>query len=56
MPKNEAIILDLETEPEINVSKSIKPGQLPRQIYDYLSPRRRMTYFFDPRNKAVAMA
>ncbi|MFO1380715.1 MAG: HD-GYP domain-containing protein [Chitinivorax sp.] len=48
VPKNEAIILDLETEPEINVSKSIKPGQLPRQIYDYLSPRRRMTYFFDP--------
>lgn len=48
IPKNEAIILDLETELEINISKSIKPGQLPRQIYDYLSPRRRMTYFFDP--------
>lgn len=48
IPKNEAIILDLEAEPEINISKSIKPGQLPRQIYDYLSPRRRMTYFFDP--------
>lgn len=48
IPKSEAIILDLETEPELNISKSIKPGQLPRQIYDYLSPRRRMTYFFDP--------
>lgn len=48
IPKNEAIILDLETELEINISKSIKPGQLPRQIYDCLSPRRRMTYFFDP--------
>lgn len=48
VPKDEAIILDLETEAEINVSKSIKPGQLPRQIHEYLNPRKRMTYFFDP--------
>ena len=48
IPKHEAVILDLETEPDINVSKSIKPGQLPRQIHDYLNPRKRMTYFFDP--------
>lgn len=48
IPKHEAVILDLETEPDINVSKSIKPGQLPRQTHDYLNPRKRMTYFFDP--------
>ncbi len=47
IPKNEAIILDLADEPDINISKSIPPAQLPREIYDYLSPRKRVTYYFD---------
>lgn len=47
IPKEEAIILDLENEPDIIISKSLRPGQLPREVYDYLSPRKRMTYYFD---------
>jgi putative nucleotidyltransferase with HDIG domain len=47
VPKNEAIILDLSQEPDIEISASLKPGQLSPQAYDYLSPRKRMTYFLD---------
>ena len=47
IPKAEAIILDLEDEPEINISKAIRPAQLPAAIYDYLSPRKRVSYYFD---------
>lgn len=46
IPREEAIILDLEEETELNISKSLRPGQLPRDIYNYLSPRQNVTYFF----------
>lgn len=48
VPKEEAIILDLERDAELNISKSLRPGQLPREIYNYLSPRQHVTYYFDP--------
>jgi putative nucleotidyltransferase with HDIG domain len=47
IPKSEAIILDLEEEPDINITRAIKPAQLPAAVYDYLSPRRRVSYYFD---------
>ncbi len=50
IPKQEAIILDLGDEPDINITRAIRPAQLPPAIYEYLSPRRRVSYFFDPGN------
>ncbi|MBC3871651.1 HD-GYP domain-containing protein [Undibacterium oligocarboniphilum] len=47
VPKNEAIILDLMHDPLLEITQSMKPGQLSPEIHDYLSPRKRMTYFFD---------
>ncbi|MGP1685025.1 MAG: HD-GYP domain-containing protein, partial [Giesbergeria sp.] len=47
VPKNEAIILDLSHETDIEISASLKPSQLSAQAYEYLSPRKRMSYFFD---------
>jgi putative nucleotidyltransferase with HDIG domain len=47
VPKDEAIMLDLEHEPEISISKALRPAQLPPQVLEYLSPRRRVTYYFD---------
>ena len=47
VPKDEAIILDLEHEPDVNISKAIRPAQLPAEVYGYLSPRKRITYYFD---------
>lgn len=47
VPKDEAIMLDLEEEPEINIAKALRPIQLPPEVYEYLSPRKRVTYYFD---------
>ena len=47
VPKEEAIMLDLEQEPEINIAKSIRPALLPPKVAAYLNPRKRVTYFFD---------
>ncbi len=51
IPKDEAIMLDLEEEPEINITKALRPIQLPPEVYDYLSPRKRVTYYFDADSK-----
>lgn len=47
VPKEEAIIVDLLSEPELSVSACLKPQQLSREVFDYLNPRKRMMYFFD---------
>jgi len=47
VPKNEAIMIDLERELDINISKAIRPDQLPRAVFEYLNPRRRVSYYFD---------
>ncbi len=47
VPKEEAPILDLETVPELGIRRSLKPAQLPRDALDYLSPRKRLCYFFE---------
>ncbi len=47
VPKAEAIILDLSAEPDLNVAVSLKPSQLSREVHEYLSPRKRTTYYFD---------
>jgi hypothetical protein len=47
IPKHEAVIIDLSEEPDINISRAIRPGLLPREVFDYLSPRRRVSYYFD---------
>lgn len=51
-PKEDAIILDLAEEGrELGISSSIRPGQLPRVILDYLNPRTRINYYFDNRTR-----
>jgi putative nucleotidyltransferase with HDIG domain len=47
IPKSEALILDLAKEPGVNITRAIRPIQLPPDVYDYLSPRRRVSYYFD---------
>jgi hypothetical protein len=31
----------------LNIGKAIRPGQVSREIYNYLSPRKRVSYYFD---------
>ncbi|MDD5388401.1 MAG: DUF3391 domain-containing protein [Gallionellaceae bacterium] len=47
VPKEEAITLDLELEPDTNISHAIRPNQLPRATRDYLCMRKHVSYYFD---------
>jgi putative nucleotidyltransferase with HDIG domain len=46
-PRHEAIILDLAEEPDVNITKALRPGQLLPEVCDYLAPRKRVSYYFD---------
>ncbi len=45
--REEALVIDLEDRPELGIRLSLKPVQLPRAVFDYLSPGQRMCYFFE---------
>lgn len=47
VPKEEAILINLEEEPDFKVVHTFRPGELPREVLEYLSPRRRVTYYFN---------
>ena len=47
VPKDEALILDLEHTPSVGIKRSLKPASLSGAALDYLSPRQRICYFFD---------
>lgn len=47
VPSDEAILVDLEYDTDLNIAKSIRPAQVPRDVYVYLSPRKRVSYYFD---------
>ncbi|CAN7680367.1 DUF3391 domain-containing protein [Pseudoduganella sp. LjRoot289] len=47
VPRQEAIMVDLERETELNIVKALRPGQVPPEAYAYLSPRKRVSYYFD---------
>ncbi len=52
IPKDDAIILDLADEAsDLSITGSIRPGVLPKAIFDYLSPRKRVNYYFDSQSK-----
>ncbi|HEX8986582.1 MAG TPA: HD domain-containing phosphohydrolase [Rhodocyclaceae bacterium] len=47
IPKEEAILVDMAFETDTNIVKAIRPGQVPREVYAYLSPRQQVSYYFD---------
>ena len=47
VPKDEAILVDMDAEADVNIAKAIRPAQLPRDIFNYLNPRRQVSYYFD---------
>jgi putative nucleotidyltransferase with HDIG domain len=47
VPKSEAVIFDLEGDAELKIERSLRPSQLPPEIYAYLDPRVRVTYFLE---------
>jgi putative nucleotidyltransferase with HDIG domain len=47
IPAKEALILDMEDDPEVTIVRSIRPSQLPPEVYTYLNPQVRISYFFE---------
>ncbi len=48
LPRDEALIVDLESTQGIGIRRSIRPSQLPALSLEYLAPRPRIAYFFEP--------
>ncbi|MDB6060503.1 MAG: hypothetical protein JWM78_606 [Verrucomicrobiaceae bacterium] len=46
VPKQEAVIIDLADQSELTIRKSLRPAQLSAEVFEYLSPRQRVSYFF----------
>jgi hypothetical protein len=47
VPRDEALVEDLEQAGELGIRRSLKPLQLPKAAFDYPSPRQRICYFFE---------
>lgn len=56
VPADEALLLSLDREHNLGIRRSLKASQLPGAVRDYLSPRQRMVYFFEPLVAAPAAA
>ena len=50
VPREEAILLDMDTERSLNIGKALRPTQVPREVLSYLSPRMHLSYYFDASN------
>jgi len=47
VPKEEALMFDLATQSDITVVKALAPSDVSAAAYRYLSPRKRVNYFFE---------
>jgi HD-GYP domain-containing protein (c-di-GMP phosphodiesterase class II) len=56
VPRDEALVLDLEHARGLGIRRSVKPLQLPPASLTYLAPRPRVTYFFESVDLADAVA
>ena len=46
MSKDEAPTLELANEPELKIAEAIRPSTLPQDVFQWLSPQQRLSYFF----------
>jgi len=47
VPADDLMVIDLEEHAALGIQRAVKPLQLPRAVFDHLSPRKRMCYFFE---------
>ncbi len=45
IPREEAIIVDLQQEPSVTIKLSLRSRDVPRKIWEYLNPRGMISYF-----------
>ena len=48
VPVEEALHINLEHHADLGIRRSLRPQQLPDEALQYLSPRQRVVYFFEP--------
>ncbi|MBY0574383.1 MAG: phosphohydrolase, partial [Undibacterium sp.] len=56
VPCEEALVVNLEHESQLGIRRSLKPLQLPKAVFDYLSPRKRLCYFFERGSEVQTVA
>ena len=47
IPKHQAILVDLARATQLNIARPIRPVQVPVEVHNYLSTRKRVSYYFD---------
>jgi len=47
VPRSEALLLDLEREPDLGIRRSLAAAKVPSAALQYLDPRPRVAYFFE---------
>jgi putative nucleotidyltransferase with HDIG domain len=47
VPREAALVLDLESAGGLGIRRSLRPQQLPSDALDYLAPRQRVAYYFE---------
>lgn len=56
VPREDALLLELERMPGLGIRRSIKPLALPLETLGYLAPKPRTAYFFEPARETLAEA
>jgi putative nucleotidyltransferase with HDIG domain len=56
VPRDEALVLELEQHPHLGIRRSLKAAQLPADAFNYLQPRPRVAYYFESVPSAPAPA
>lgn len=47
IPKREALVIDLTIEPDLEISKALRPESLNREVFSYLRPSSQINYYAD---------
>jgi len=54
--RSDALLLDLEEAPDLGIRRSLGAGKLPASALEYLDPRPRVHYYFEPLGRATTAA
>ena len=48
LPRSEALVMDLEHAPNLGIRRSLPANKLPTAAIEFLDPRPRVSYYFEP--------
>ena len=55
VPREEALVLDLQAQSGLGIRRSVKPLELPPPVLNYLAPAKRVVYFFEPAHELAVV-